>query len=194
MKEIRHLVLLASTLFYILPAFAQKDSSGIYKTAEDFQERKLSYAINCKIEKHKINPTVFFKGSEVKVKHSGTTYNLNKRDLFGYRTCSGKEYRFVADAEYGILNSGADLLVYFYQHPAHSPKTAGQYPPKYFFSRGPASALKELTKLNLKTTYPDNHKFHDALDANFKEDNDLHEYDTFHKMYKINWLLNGNDK
>lgn len=31
-------------------SLAQKDSSGIYKTTEDFQQRKLSYAINCKTE------------------------------------------------------------------------------------------------------------------------------------------------
>ena len=42
----------------LIGVIAQKDSSGIYKTTEDFQQRKLSYAINCKTEKHKINPNV----------------------------------------------------------------------------------------------------------------------------------------
>lgn len=35
-------------------AIAQTDSSGIYATANDFQQGKLSYAINYKTEKHKI--------------------------------------------------------------------------------------------------------------------------------------------
>ena len=41
-----------------LGANAQKDSSGVYLNATDFMQRKLSYAINCKTEKHKINPNL----------------------------------------------------------------------------------------------------------------------------------------
>ena len=39
--------------FASLKAMAQSDSSGIYKTASDFQQKKLSYAINYKTENHK---------------------------------------------------------------------------------------------------------------------------------------------
>ena len=171
--------------------FAQKDSSGIYKTIEDFQQRKLSYAINCKTEKHKINPNVFFKGSEVKVKHQGTTYTFKKSEVFGYRTCEGKEYKFVDDKEYSILNPGESLIIYLYQHPAHSGKDAGKgmYQPEYYFSKDAASPSQDLTKANLKAAFPGNHKFHDELDAQMAEDKDLYEYDSFHKMYKVNWIL-----
>ncbi|MDP2421347.1 hypothetical protein [Sediminibacterium sp.] len=169
--------------------FAQKDSSGIYKTAEDFQQRKLSYAINCKTEKHRINPNVLFKGSEVKIKHMGTTYIFKKSEVFGYRACDGKEYKFVNNNEYTILNPGEPLILYFFQHTAHSPKTARDYPPMYYFSKDATSPLKELTKTNLKAAFPDNHKFHDELDSNFKDDKELFAYDNFHKMSKLNWLL-----
>ena len=59
----------------------------------------------------------------------------------------------------------------------------------YFFSVDAASEPQPLTKSNVKAAYPDNHKFHDALDAQFKEDNELYAYDNFHKMYKLNQIL-----
>ena len=191
MKRIYYLLVLIIGLGLNQQSFAQKDSSGIYKTTEDFQQRKLSYAINCKTEKHKINPNVFFKGSEVKVKHQGTTYTFKKSELFGYRTCEGKEYKFVDDKEYSILNPGEPLVIYMYQHPAHSGKevSKGMYQPQYFFSKDAASPLQDLTKANLKAAFPGNHKFHDAVDAQIAEDKDLYEYDSFHKMYKVNWIL-----
>lgn len=62
-----------------------------------------------------------------------------------------------------------------------------------FFTQ-PADVLQDLTKENLKKAFPENHIFHDAQDANFKEDKDLTAYDKFYKMYKINWLLKNHVK
>lgn len=185
-----HLMILTCSLFLLTRnSFAQTDSSGIYKTSEDFRQRKLSYAINCKTENHKINPEILFKGSAVKVKHMGNTYILKKSEVFGYRDCNEKEFRFVDGAIYSILNPGETLIIYSYQHRAHSPKNAAEYPLSYFYSNNTTLALQQLTKANLKASYPVNHKFHDTLDANFKEDADLVAYDRFHKMYKLNWII-----
>jgi hypothetical protein len=190
MKIVYYLFLiLASILTVPQSASAQKDSSGIYKTAEDFRHRKLTYAINCTTEKHKISPDILFKGSIVKIRHQGNTFRLNKSDVFGYRTCEGKEYRFVNNLQYLILNPGEMLILYLYQQPVQPQKNAVQTPPKYFFSINENESLRELTKDNLKFLYPDNHKFHDELDAQFRDDKDLYAYDSFHKMYKINWIL-----
>ena len=190
------MILAGGLLFLNQQSLGQKDSSGIYKTADDFQQRKLSYAVNCKTEKHKINPNVFFKGAEVNVKHQNNVYTFKKREVFGYRTCEGKEYKFVDDKEYSILNPSEFLIIYMYQHPAHSGKDVSKamYQPKYFFSKNATSPLQDLTKANLKAAFQANHKFHDALDAQIQEDKGLYEYDSFHKMYKINWLLKNNNK
>ena len=195
MKKFNYLVImLVSTLIAIQSTSAQKDSSGIYKTANDFQQRKLSYAINCKTEKHKINPNVIFKGSEVKVKHDGTTYELKKSEIFGYRTCAGKEFRFVDNKEYKVLNPGEQVTLYVYQHLAHSGKEANQAinQQAYYFSYNAAVSVQALTKANIKAAFPDNHKFHDAFDAAFKDDKELYTYDKFHKMYKLNWIIKNN--
>jgi len=93
---------------------------------------------------------------------------------------------------YTVINAGEAITIYKYAHKAHSPKTAEQYPIKYFFTTSASDVLQPLTKANLKKTFPENHPFHDALDANFKEDAELINYDGFHKMYKINWILKNN--
>lgn len=56
-------------------------------------------------------------------------------------------------------------------------------------SRDGNSEIKELTLLNIKGVFPDNHMLHDAIDAQFKSDASLNEYDQFHKNYKINHFL-----
>lgn len=90
---------------------------------------------------------------------------------------------------YKILNKEGPLTIFKYEHGAHLTKEAGKYAPKYFFTTVSSDILQPLTKDNLKKAFPENHPFHDALDATLKYDDDLTQYDTFHKMYKINWLL-----
>jgi len=90
---------------------------------------------------------------------------------------------------YKVINTGEAILIYKYAHLYHSPKEAEKYTPTYFFVTSSSDELIPLTKMNLKKAFPTNHPFHDSLDANFKEDKELINYDDFHKMYKINWLL-----
>lgn len=189
MKKVNYFIMLVNSILLFSAAVAQKDSSGIYKTAEDFKSRKLSLAINCKNEKHRIKTNIFFNDSEIKVKHKNRTYTFLKSEVFGYRTCEQKEFRFVDNREYEIINPREQILIYKYMHLAHSPKNADQYPVKYFFSKDAFSPLQDLTIQNLKQAFPDNHKFHDALDVHFSNNSDLINYDSFHKMYKLNWIF-----
>ncbi len=93
---------------------------------------------------------------------------------------------------YSVLNAGETIVIYKYQHASHSPKEAEKYAPKYYFVTGGGAVLQLLTKDNLKAAFPSNHKFHDALDATFKDDKALYEYDSFHKIYKVNHILTMN--
>lgn len=90
---------------------------------------------------------------------------------------------------YTMLNKEGTVTLYKYQHLAHSAKEAEKYAPTYFFTTKSSNVLQPLTKDNLKKAFPENHPFHDALDATFNSDKDLITYDSFHKMYKVNWLL-----
>jgi hypothetical protein len=87
---------------------------------------------------------------------------------------------------YTVLNPGELIIIYKYQHLSHSPKEAEKYAPKYYFTTSNSNVLQELTKMNLKKAFPNDHAFHDALDVNFREDKELINYDDFHKMYKLN--------
>ena len=186
MKKINLLVLAGSLLTFSQGSYAQKDSSGIYQTASDFQQKKLSYAINYKTEKHKIKDNILFNDAEIKVKHNGQGYTLDKNDTYGFKSTKGEVFRFIDKKEYKVLNPDETLLIYVYKHSAHSGKEAAKYVPMYFFSIDAASAPQSLTKANLKAAFPDNHKFHDAVDTQFKNDGDLYGYDSSHKMYKLN--------
>ena len=64
----------------------------------------------------------------------------------------------------------------------------------YFFSTDAIAAPQALTKAKLKAAFPDNHKFHDALDAQYKDDDELYTYDNFHKMYKLNRVYENSIK
>jgi len=90
------------------------------------------------------------------------------------------------DKGYTVLNAREAIVIYKYQHASHSPRETEKYAPKYFFTTPASNQLKELSKDNLKKAFPNAHGFHDALDANFKEDKELIAYDAFHKIYKIN--------
>lgn len=186
------LLLLASSLFTISTAMAQKDSSGIYQTATDFQHKKLTYAINYKTEKHKISTNILFDGNEIKIKHDGQSYTMDKDATYGFKDTKGNVFRFVDRKEYRVLNPEETILIYEFKHLAHSPKESEKYQPEYFFSKDAASAPQPLTKANLKAASPNNHKFHHALDLQFRKDEELIEYDSYHKIYKLNQVYTDN--
>jgi hypothetical protein len=171
---------------------AQKDSSGIYKTAGDFGARKLSLAINCKTESHKIKINDIFSQDHITVVHDGKSYDFKKSDIYGYKLCNGVTYRFSGNKDYLVMNPNETIQLYkveVMQTKATAPKVY-----TYYFAKDASSSLQDLTKANLKAAFPNNHKFHDELDANFKTDSELTAYDSFHKMYKVNHILEMSEK
>lgn len=196
MKKLNYILILAAGLVAISPgAFAQKDSSGIYKTVADFQQKKLSYAINYKTETHKIKDDFLFSPGKIKVVHDGMTYTLDKSSTYGYKSTAGEVFRFVDDKEYKVLNPDeSSLILYAYTQISSSGKGTLKHDPVYFFSTNTSTTPQALTKENVKAAFPKNHKFHDALDGYFKTSDGLEEYDSFHKMYKLNRIFQSSLK
>ena len=145
-------------------------------------------------KEHKIKNNILFNVDKIVVKHKGESYTLLKKDTYGYRNTKGVEFRFIDNKEYKVLNPGESLLIYFYQHSAHSGKDfyRGLYQPEYFFSKDANSPVRDLTLANVKAAFPENHRLHGALDAQFKSDKELYAYDKFHKTYKLNWIIKNN--
>jgi len=191
-KYFTYAALICTSFAFAFNASAQKDSSGIYKTAGDFKAKKLSLAINCKTESHKIKINDIFSQDHITVVHDGKSYDFKKSDIYGYKLCNGETYRFSANKDYLVMNPNEMILLYkveVMQTKATAPKVYS-----YYFSKDASSSLQDLTKANLKSAFPTNHKFHDELDTNFKTDGELTAYDSFHKMYKINHIMEMSEK
>ena len=176
-------------LLSVSSVMAQTDSSGIYKTVSDFQQKKLSYAINYKTENHKINDDVLFNNNEIIVKHKGEKFKLDENSTYGYKNTKGEVFRFVDAKESLLLNPTQPIFIYSYKHPKVSNKGLIGYITDYLYSVNAPSIPQPLAKNNLKASFPNNYKFHDLLDENFKSNDDLSMYDSFHNMYKINHLM-----
>ena len=162
--------------------------SGLYRSAEAFRNHRLTLAVDCKTETHKLRLHEFSGKPYVTVVHGGKPYQVAKDSLFGYRDCDGIDYRFAADhRHYPILNPGEELLLYKMEQ-FEGGKNAGRTPAQLFFSPTANAPMQPLTLLAVKKAFPDNHRFHDLLDAQF-QDGELTAYDQMHGMTKINWLL-----
>lgn len=162
-------------------------SSGLFKSAESFRQNQVMLAVDCQSEKHKIRLNEFIGKPTLTVIHGGRPYQYAKDSLFGYRDCAGQTFRFVANNQhYSIMNPTEPLLIYKMVQPPIA-KAPGYT--KLFFSRDTGSPVEVLTLANLKNAFPQNHAFHDRLDAQFANGGDLSVYDAMHRMTKINWLL-----
>ena len=171
----------------------QKDSSGVYMSAVDFTNKKLTYGINCKTENHKIKLNNFFNRDYITVIHEGNKYNISKDSVFGFKTCNGSSYRIADKIDYTILNADDNLLLYEFI-PMSAPKNP--QPPVHKFSKGADGPMLDLTIENVKNIYPDNHLFHDEIENTFRSNSSLLSYDRYHKQYKLVRLFikytNGN--
>ena len=177
------LLVLKSTL-----SFSQKDSSGIYFTANDFVKHRLSFAINCKTQKHKIKSNLVFRPKEISIKHGDSTYTYPKDSVYGIKYCDGSIDRIYNNTEFPLINPGEKIIIY----KVVSGPTGGKGSPSvttYYFSTDAGSKIEELTIYNIKMAFPDNHKFHDLIDMEFHSDEELIAYDNFHKVMKINRVL-----
>ncbi|MBU1010664.1 MAG: hypothetical protein KKD74_11050 [Bacteroidetes bacterium] len=168
--------------------FAQK--SGVFKTYADYSAGKMEYGIDCAKETHKIKLNDFWGKDYITVVHEGKPYDLKKAETWGFQLCEEKLVRFQGKEDYSVSDKSILWIYSEKSTEAGNPKTGGSKTiTTFYFSKGGNSDIKELTLLNLKATFPDDHKLHDAIDGQFKSDASLGEFDQFHKHYKINHFL-----
>jgi len=190
MKTIR-IFFVAALFMNALSAFAQTTNkeaahSGIYLTLANFHAGKLTYEIDCSKEKHKIKLHDFAGKAYIDVIHDGVKHTLQKKDIYAFVDCDNNVFRFFNNSEYQLHESLA-ISIYSKQE-SQSEYKSFKLVDVYYFSVGDTGAIKPLTIENLKYAFPDNHKFHDMLDAQFKDVTDIAEFDTFHKVYRVNHL------
>ena len=83
----------------------------------------------------------------------------------------------------------------------HGYKTVEKIPNKgvmtvsqYYFSKTPSSEIYELSIANLEKAFPENYRFHYALEEEFKSDRSLMAYDNYLHEYKVKYLFSASLK
>jgi len=181
-----------SLLFISLsnPIFSQGDTTetmgGVYLTLEDFKTGKLTYDIDCRMEKQKIKLFNFLAKPYFDVYYQGEKFRLQKNEVYGFKDCHDHTFRFYDNMEYELVEAG-NIYLYVQEQMILS-EQAGKVSDTYFFSATPSDALKPLSAYNLKNAYPKNKEFHKLLDANIYSKN-IAQYDSVNKMYKVNQLF-----
>jgi hypothetical protein len=169
-------------------------TGGLYLTANDFQQQKLTYEIDCSNANDKIKTNEFFGSTTGYVLSKGEKHEFSKRKVYGYRNCQNKTYRFYNNEAYLLIDT-AGFYIYYQYRPEESVKGKGLIKKdEYFFSKNANADLQLLTIDNLKNAFPENHRFHYAMDASFRSDKDLIAYDSFTKTYKVKYLFNQSVK
>lgn len=188
-KIISTLIFFTATLMTV-KAFSQKPSvteSGLYASVNDYEQHVPKYPADCGSTKDFLRTDELFNSSRVTVIHNGEKHAFNKSDLYGFRDCKNNEYRFFNNREYQIVDTAGFYLyrisVYVKEGKAYNRETTAWY-----FSKIAGDVILPLTIENLKTSYPENNKFHYALDEEFKSDKTLSEYDKFLKKYKVKYI------
>ena len=148
---------------------------------------QITASVYYKTEKHKISADLIFRDKIISVKHNDTVYTFQKDSVFAARYCDNSIVRFSNNQQYPLLNPAEAILLY--KVVSGSGIKGSPIVTKYYFSNGAKDSIRELTLNNIKKSFPDNHKFHNLLDMQFKSDDELIEYDRFHKCYKINQIL-----
>src|ERR1700722_10576675 len=141
--------------------------SGIYKTAQDFKENKLSFISNCDSSSAKIKLHHFSSGKYIAVVNTGKKHRFNKDSIFGYHNCKGSDYRFYKsyNSEYQIVeNKGMVIYSVLAADQSYSGKGLKMIY-TYFFSKGLSSDIFPLTVANLKKAFAENNTFSNMLDS-----------------------------
>ena len=171
-----------------IPSYAEEPkTSGVYLTADAYKQGNLAFTGTCKSEDHKLELHDLLNKSYIDVTHESQKRRYAKSELFGFRACNGRDYRFDTNLEYQIFESRE---LYIYGHIAHVRHGRGSRSVTYYyFSMGSDGPLLGLTVENLKRVSPGNENFHALLDENFGPRQRVEEYDDYQKMFKVSRLL-----
>jgi hypothetical protein len=163
--------------------------SGLYLTGADFQQGRLAYEGDCGSKAHKLELHDVLHKSYIHVTHEGGRKRFEKTDLFGFRSCDARDYRFVLNVEYQILEAKE---LYIYRREVLVSHGRGSHGvKKFFFSVGPDGEVRELTLANLKQAFPENSVFRHSLDEAVGAGQKLSDYEEAHKTFMVNRLLSA---
>lgn len=183
-------LIIAVSLIFLASGSYAKGRGGIYKNVADYENRKLSYEEDCAEGNFKIHLRDFFGNTpSFTIKYNGKKESLIKNEVYGFQDCDGNVYRFYANGTYKITEPGK---IYIYTQQRNITQTKGfKVVNDCYFSTSPDGKIVRLSYENLVNAFHDNEKFLDELE---KDRRGVTDYDTRHKMYRINYLLTQSQK
>ncbi|WP_205509699.1 hypothetical protein [Longitalea arenae] len=172
--------------FTVATGMVANAQSGVYRTLDDFENNKLTYATNDESNDNKLRFNEFIAKPFIIVKHNGEKIHVFKDEIYAYKNKNNiiRTWNFTP---YYFLEKGP-IWIYYKDVYASQPKGT-QRVRKYFYSTYGKGEILPLTVTNLKRSFPDNDLFHIYLDMQFRNDNELAHYDHFANKYKVNHLL-----
>ena len=166
---------------------AQKESEGVYLSADNFINGKISYSNDMPGNKYQLRLNEFLNSASIKVITRDTTVTLAKDEIFGYRDKKGTNYRFYKKIVFEILNPAEHLLLYKNTAEEGSLKNKTLVT-NYYFSETAGSPIYPLTKQYLSMVFSNDIQFVDLLNLYFHFDNELTAYDGANKIYFLNHI------
>jgi hypothetical protein len=188
MKKFKLSMILIITIFgFIQKSNAQKQSSGLYLTFNDYLHHKLSYITYPNDPQgNKIFIHEFIGRSKVIVINNGKKQVFAKSEIFGYHDSYNNDYRFYDNKAYQIIDT-TRFCIYSFEKLIQEGK--GPKPTRvYYFSVKPNAEMLLLTPENIAIAFPKNHKFRNMVELESKADLKLDAYDNELHEYKIKEL------
>lgn len=183
MKTIKFLIPAMLLMVFVQTASAAQ-KIGLYLTAEDFLNHKLSYESDGS-KGTKIQLRAVFGSHKVVVIQNGKKQFLSKSEIFGYRK-GDQDYRYFNNSAYHIIDMQG---FYIYGNCKLVPAGKGPKDADFFyFSAKTNDEIKPLTLDNLQESFAKNTRFLYAIKGFFRTDNELMSYDTSLKEYKLKYL------
>lgn len=164
---------------------AQKDNEGIYLSANDLTNGKISFGHNITDGKYQFClHDISFK-SHIKIIAGNNIIRLKKDSVYGYHDKENTCYRFYNKGIFKILNPSEKIILYSNTSLAGGQRNIHRLT-NYFFSADAASPIYQLTRWNLKMVLAKDVYFHELLDIYFQSDDELTAYDDINKIYMVN--------
>jgi len=164
---------------------AQKVNEGVYLSAKDFTNSKVSFVNDQLNNKYKVRLNEIFNSSKITIIKGDSVIKLNKESVFGYCDKKNNCYRFFNKAEYKIINPSEKILLYSKTSIEGGLKSSHSVT-NYYFSENATSPIYVLTKSNLKEVFLKDVSFIELLNLYLESDKDLSAYDNINKVYMLN--------
>jgi hypothetical protein len=186
------LVMLFFNLFFITnPDLTAYGQTGVYLTYADYKNGTLCYSDPCyQNDSHrgKFRFNELLSKKYLTIVGNDEIIKLEKDKVFAVKLCNGELVRFQKDMQYKIAEEG--FFYIYYRDEMNTENKTIRLVRNYFFSTKPDGEILSLAMDNLAGAYPENLKFHEMLNAEFKcGDNDIASYDSQSKMFIVNKLF-----